>query len=82
MSLQWATKVFLRADTEISEKGKFFTLKPITRKQREILGWTIKGEKAVKHRGTNVSFYTGTGNPSTLCLWEFSHFARFDKMLY
>ena len=32
-------------DKEISELQKFFTLRAVTRKRREILGWAVKGEK-------------------------------------
>ena len=31
-------------DKEISQKLKFYTLRPVTRKRREILGWAIKGD--------------------------------------
>ena len=41
------------SDKEINEKQKFFALRPVTRKRREILGWAIKGEKSGIHRGTN-----------------------------
>ena len=35
-------------------KTEFFTLRPVTRKRREILGWAIKGEKSGIHVGTEV----------------------------
>ena len=38
--------------TEITEKRNFFTLRPITQKRREILGWAIKGGKPDIHEGT------------------------------
>ena len=41
-------------DFEISEKRNFFTLRPVTRKRRQILGWAIKREKAGIHRRTNT----------------------------
>ena len=40
--------------TEITEKRNYFTLRPITQKRREILGWAIKGGKPDKHEGTNA----------------------------
>ena len=51
LSSQYATQFFLGAAKEVSEQHKFFTLWPVTRKQRVILGWAIKGEKAGIHRG-------------------------------
>ena len=45
-------KLFLQTDKEISEKNRnFFTLRPVTRKRREILGWAIKGQMIYMHRG-------------------------------
>ena len=35
-------------------KTQILTLRPVTRKRREILGWAIKGEKSGIHRGTNA----------------------------
>ena len=45
---------FLRTDKEISEKQTFFTSWPVTQKQREILGWAIKGQMMDMHRGPNA----------------------------
>ena len=46
-----ARSFFLRTDNEISEKQNFFTLWPVTRKGREILGWAIKGQMMDMYRG-------------------------------
>ena len=45
-------EIFLQADTEINENEKN-TLRDVTRKRRELLGWVIKGEMTGIHRGTN-----------------------------
>ena len=49
-----ARSFFLRTDNEISEKQNFFTLWPVTRKGREILGWAIKGQMIIMYRGPNI----------------------------
>ena len=51
-------------DKEISQKLIFYTLRPVTRKRREILGWAIKGEMMymqfwILHRGPNAFFAAG-----------------------
>ena len=47
-----APKVVFLIISQISEKLIFFTLRPVTRKRREMLGWAINGEKPGIHRGT------------------------------
>ena len=49
-----APKVVFLIISQISEKLIFFTLRPFTRKRREMLGWAINGEKPGIHRGTNA----------------------------
>ena len=49
-----ALKVVFLIISQISEKLIFFTLRPVTRKRREMLGWAINGEKPGIHRGTNA----------------------------
>ena len=66
MRPQQANKVFWGAAREISDKLNF-TLRPVTQKQREILGWAIKGEKPHIQRGTNAfSAKIGCGAVLTL----------------
>ena len=59
---------FLGAAREISEKRKFFTLWSLVRKQREILGWAIKGEKPGIHRGA-IAFWAKIGCKAVLTLF-------------
>ena len=40
---------FLQVAMEIREKWKFFAIRPLVRKRREIFRWAIKGEKAGIH---------------------------------
>ena len=49
-----ALKVVFLIISQISENLIFFTLRPVTRKRREMLGWAINGEKPGIHRGTNA----------------------------
>ena len=46
--------LFLQTDKEISEKRNFFTLRPVTRKLRDMLRWAIKGLMMALHRGPNA----------------------------
>ena len=43
----------MRADREICEKLKHFTIPPPSLTRRELLGWAVKGVKPVIHRGTS-----------------------------
>ena len=45
---------FLQTDKEISEKRQHLTLRPVTWKRREILGWIIKGKMIALYRGPNA----------------------------
>ena len=49
-----APNFFLQTDKEISEKQNLFTLRAVTWKRREILGWVIKGQVMAMHKGPNA----------------------------
>ena len=44
----------LLTDKEISEKRKFFTLRAVTPKRRDIFEWVIKGQIMALLRGPNA----------------------------
>ena len=53
---RWPQKMDDFLDKEISELQKFFTLRAVTRKRWEILGWVIIGQMMADAKGTKRLF--------------------------